>query len=99
MGNLREFKFYMSEPETGGEYSFQEKIPDYDPDYEDQITYIFDEFKHFLRAVGFAELTISKIQYLENDEWKYVLERYGEWDTEKQKHYEYWKKTEPLEAT
>lgn len=91
MENLREFKFYMSEPETGGGYSFYEKILDYDPDFEEEMEYILDEFKNFLRVVGFSDLQISKIQYLENEEWKYVLERYNDWDTEKQKHYEYWK--------
>lgn len=85
---LREFKFYMTEPETGGEYKCEWKVPDYYPDLEYELDYLLEQFKHFLSAVGYSEIQLSKIQYLEDDEWKYVLEKYEEWDNVKQNIYE-----------
>lgn len=75
----RHFKFEMTD-EFDNEFKFESTVGDnYD---QDELDYILEHFKSFLRAAGFSEITISKLQYLEDEEWKYVLTQYGEWDEE-----------------
>lgn len=89
----RKFKFYMTD-EFDNEYNLEQVIDDYDSDYETELQYLLDRFKDFLRACGWLETTVSHLQYLEDDEWKYVLEQYHEWDTEKERLYSARKESE-----
>lgn len=88
MSEMRKFKFYMNDPEDGSEFSLEETVPNYDNDFEYELDYLLDQFKKFLLATGWSEVTLSRLQYLEDDEWKYVLEKYHKWDTSKQELYE-----------
>lgn len=80
--NKRHFKFYMDDPEFGDEYSFEETIDDYDHEYQEELEYLLDQFKKFLLSCGYSEVTLSHLQFLEDKEWKYVLQTYGEWKEE-----------------
>lgn len=71
----------------GQSFSFHENIDDYDPEFEDNLDYLLDQFKRFLKACGYTEMTVSRLQYLEDEEWKYVLEQYGEWTSEHERIY------------
>ena len=75
----------MNEPDLGGYYSSEVEIPDYDPEFEAELDYLLEQFKCFLRLAGYAETTVSRLQYLEDDEWKHVLTNYGEWKEEYEK--------------
>lgn len=85
----RKFKFFMTIPEEGdAKYKSEWTIRDYDREFEEELDYLLDQFKRFLLACGYSEIQTSRLQYLEDDEWKYVLEKYGKWDTKKQMLYE-----------
>ena len=90
----RKFKFYMTDPDINAEYKMEQTIPDYNPELETELDYILGVFKNFLLSIGYAPTTVSRIQFLETKEWKYVLERYGEWSDEKEELYKYFIKTE-----
>lgn len=92
----RKFKFYMTD-ELDNEYTFEQVIDDYDREYEDELDYLLKRYKEFLAACGFSEMFLSKLQYLEDDEWKYVLEKYRAWDSEKERVYQMRKKVEKME--
>ena len=85
----RKFKFYMTDPDINAEYKMEQTIPDYNPELETELDYILGVFKNFLLSIGYASTTVSRIQFLETKEWKYVLERYGEWSDEKEELYKY----------
>lgn len=89
--NKRIFKFYMKTPDReyyeGEEYESTLCIEDYDYKYEDELEYILNTFKRFLGMCGWSETSLSQLQYLEDDEWKYVLEQYGTWDSYKEDIY------------
>lgn len=85
----RTFKFYMTD-EFDNEFSFEETIDECDSEYQTELDYLLEQFKSFLKACGYQELSVSKLQYLEDEEWKYVLQQYGEWKD----HYDKYIKTE-----
>lgn len=82
---MREFEFYMSDPDLNGYYSSKVKIPEYDPEFDTELGYLLEQFKNFLKLAGYTETTVSRLQYLEDKEWKYVLTSYGEWKEEYEK--------------
>jgi len=84
----RKFKFYMNEPETGDEYSFEENISDWDCEFQEELDYLLEQFKNFLKAAGYGEMAVSHLQYLDDEEHKYVLQRYGEWNEEYERIYQ-----------
>lgn len=86
---MRKFKFYMSEPELKGYYSSEVEIPDCDTDLQEELDYLLEQFKCFLRLVGYSDVTISRLQYLEDEEWKSVLSAYGEWNEACEKLYQF----------
>lgn len=94
-----EFDFWMREGETEDEFRMQCTIDESDPDYETEIEYLLNVFKRFLKAMGYLETTISQIQYLEDDEWKYVLERYNEWNANNQRVYDSRKRIEECQTS
>lgn len=61
---------------------------------ESDLEYLLEEFKHFLLAAGYPSVTVSRLQYLNDDEWKYVLTNYGEWDEVKENLYKHFKRLE-----
>ena len=89
MEKKNKFDFYMYDAETKNEYRTQISIDKYDYELEYELEYLLNVFKTFLKTIGFSEINISQIQYLEEDEWKYVSEQYNEWNEAKQKLYEY----------
>ena len=84
--NKRQFKFYMTDPEMGEEFSFEETIDDCDPEFQEELDYLLEQFKKFLMCCGYSETTVSRIQFLEDKQWKYVLQSYGEWKQEYKKY-------------
>lgn len=70
------------------EFSGEWTIDDCYDDVQEELDYLLDQFKRFLLMCGYSEMTVSRLQYLEDDEWKYVLERYHEWNSEYEKLYE-----------
>lgn len=84
----RIIKFYMKDPYSGEEYTLAESILDCDEEYQEELDYLLHEFKKFLFVIGYAESMISKLQYLENDEWRDVLTKYGEWNDHYEKLYQ-----------
>lgn len=84
----RKFEFYMNDPETNDEYRLTETVDDCIYDMQDELDYFLDQFKKFLLSCGYAEISVSHLQYLEDTEWKDVLTAYGEWDDHKEKVYQ-----------
>lgn len=63
---------FIDEENPEDNYSHQYKSNSESYKYYD-IEYLLVEFKHFLLSIGYAESTVSRIQYLKDDEWKHVL--------------------------
>ena len=86
-------KFYMKEPEddwyTGQEYEAMMHIDDNDEEFEPRLEYLLKAFKRFLNMVGFSDVNLSRLQYLEDEEWKHVLTEYNEWDGVKEEIYQW----------
>ena len=78
----------MKDPYSGEEYTLAENILDCDEEYQEELDYLLDEFKKILFVIGYAESMISKLQYLENDEWRDVLTKYGKWNDHYEKLYQ-----------
>ena len=88
----RTFKFGMTCPSDfkdtpGEEFKAEWTVLDYNPDYEYELDYLLTQFKNFLKMCGYSDLTVSRLQYLEDKEFEYVLKAYGEWTSE---HEKYW---------
>ncbi len=83
----RTFKFYMTDPYMGEEFQGEWTIKEHDQEFEEELDYLLDQFKRFLLMCGWPEGVLSRLQYLEDDEWKYVLTQYNEWDSQKEEVY------------
>ena len=94
-----EFDFWMREGETENEFRMQCTIDESNPDFETEIEYLLNVFKSFLKTISYSETTISRIQYLDDDEWKYVLKNYNEWSADKQEIYDMKKRTKECQTS
>ena len=84
----RSFKFYMTTNDPDEEFTGAWTVDDNYPEVQEELDYLLDQFKRFLLMCGYCEDSISHLRYLEDDEWKYVLTQYGEWNSEHEKIYE-----------
>lgn len=83
----RKFKFYMTDDDLDEEY-LGEWTVSYYPSVQEELDFLLEQFKRFLAMCGWSENALSHLQYLEDEEWKYVLTEYGEWGADKQGVYD-----------
>lgn len=81
---------FLFEWDDGESFYKLERINEFEND--GNIYELLEVFKAFLRGCGICDMTVSRIQYLEDDEWKHVLTQYGEWDSHKEEIYNTMKK-------